>query len=607
MAIQSPRELSERLPDPLQTAVLEPSRVIYLKLAWYFRLQWRRYAIAIAALIVIAGLVMVPPWLTGRLVDAVAERSLTSAQLFGYVGAIAAAAVLLYVFRYLWRVFLYSSSYQLASLLRQRIYQHLTGMAPAFFQRHGTGDLMARATNDINAVEMTAGEGVLSMVDGALMGTVVLAVLLFAFSWKLTLLALLPWPVMAYLMWRFGNELHRAFRDAQAQFSALNDRVQESIATIRLIKAFGQEARETGAFAQAVDRAGHANLEVARIDAKYDPTIFLTIGSSFLLTVGGGAWLIHHGEMTLGELTSFTMYLGYLIWPMFAFGWLLNIVERGSAAYARIEQLLNTKPDIDDNGHLTALPAPPRIEFMVRRFAYPGARREVLRDVQAVVPAGATLGIVGPTGAGKTTLLNLLLRLAEAPTAEIRIAGHSVRDYRLETLRSAIALVPQDPFLFSATVAENIALGKPEATLEEIRAAARSACIDDEIMAFPDQYDTLVGERGMTLSGGQKQRIAIARALLLDAPILVLDDVLSAVDVKTETRILQHLRALRRGRTTLIVSHRLSAVAEADHIIVLRHGRIVEQGSHDELLAADGWYAQMFRYQQIERAVAEGR
>lgn len=603
----SPRELSQRLPDPLQTAVLEPSRVIYLKLAWYFRLQWRRYAIAIAALIVIAGLVMVPPWLTGRLVDAVAERSLTSAQLFGYVGAIAAAAVLLYVFRYLWRVFLYSSSYQLASLLRQRIYQHLTGMAPAFFQRHGTGDLMARATNDINAVEMTAGEGVLSMVDGALMGTVVLAVLLFAFSWKLTLLALLPWPVMAYLMWRFGNELHRAFRDAQAQFSALNDRVQESIATIRLIKAFGQEARETGAFAQAVDRAGHANLEVARIDAKYDPTIFLTIGSSFLLTVGGGAWLIHHGEMTLGELTSFTMYLSYLIWPMFAFGWLLNIVERGSAAYARIEQLLNTKPDIDDAGHLTALPAPPRIEFMVHRFAYPGARHEVLRDVQAVVPAGATLGIVGPTGAGKTTLLNLLLRLVEAPTTEVRIAGHSVRDYRLETLRAAIALVPQDPFLFSATVAENIALGRPEATLEEIRAAARSACIDDEIMAFPDQYDTLVGERGMTLSGGQKQRIAIARALLLDAPILVLDDVLSAVDVKTETRILQHLRALRRGRTTLIVSHRLSAVAEADHIIVLRHGRIVEQGSHDELLAADGWYAQMFRYQQIERAVAEGR
>lgn len=603
----SPRELSQRLPDPLQTAVLEPSRVIYLKLAWYFRLQWRRYAIAIAALIVIAGLVMVPPWLTGRLVDAVAERSLTSAQLFGYVGAIAAAAVLLYVFRYLWRVFLYSSSYQLASLLRQRIYQHLTGMAPAFFQRHGTGDLMARATNDINAVEMTAGEGVLSMVDGALMGTVVLAVLLFAFSWKLTLLALLPWPVMAYLMWRFGNELHRAFRDAQAQFSALNDRVQESIATIRLIKAFGQEARETGAFAQAVDRAGHANLEVARIDAKYDPTIFLTIGSSFLLTVGGGAWLIHHGEMTLGELTSFTMYLSYLIWPMFAFGWLLNIVERGSAAYARIEQLLNTKPDIDDAGHLTALPAPPRIEFMVHRFAYPGARHEVLRDVQAVVPAGATLGIVGPTGAGKTTLLNLLLRLVEAPTTEVRIAGHSVRDYRLETLRAAIALVPQDPFLFSATVAENIALGRPEATLEEIRAAARSACIDDEIMAFPDQYDTLVGERGMTLSGGQKQRIAIARALLLDAPILVLDDVLSAVDVKTETRILQHLRALRRGRTTLIVSHRLSAVAEADHIIVLRHGRIVEQGSHDELLAADGWYAQMFRYQRIERAVAEGR
>lgn len=579
---------------------------IYLKLAWYFRLQWRRYATAVIALIIIAGLVILPPWLIGHAVDAVAARALTLPQLLRYVGAIGAVALLLYFFRYIWRISLYSASYQLASLLRQRIYRHLTLMAPVFFQRHRTGDVMARATNDINAVEMTAGEGVLSMVDGALTGVVVLAMLFVALSWKLTLLALLPWPAMAYFMWRFGNELHRAFATVQAEFSMLNERVQESIGAIRLIKAFGQEARETAAFEETARRASAANLAVGYIDAKYDPTIYLTVGSSFFLTIAGGAWFIQRGEMTLGELTSFTMYLGYLIWPMFAFGWLLNIVERGSAAYERIEQLLHVKPEIADSGQLTAVPSP-RIEFAVYRFAYPGAPREALKNIHVLVEAGAMLGIVGPTGCGKTTLINLLLRLYEDPRAEVRIGGHRIQDYRLDALRAHIACVPQEPFLFSTTVAENIALGKPEASPDEIAAAARLACIDDDIRAFPDQYHTLVGERGMTLSGGQKQRIAIARALLLDASILVLDDALSAVDVKTEARILRHLKHARQGRTTLIVSHRLSAVADADRTIVLRHGEVIEQGAHRELLEADGWYAQMHRYQQIEQAVEEGR
>ncbi len=579
---------------------------IYLKLAWYFRLQWRRYAAAVIALVIIAGLVILPPWLIGRAVDAVANHTLTLPQLLRYVGAIGAVALFLYLFRYVWRISLYSASYQLASLLRQRIYRHLTLMAPAFFQRHRTGDVMARATNDINAVEMTAGEGVLSMVDGVLTGVVVLVMLFVALSWKLTLLALLPWPAMAYFMWRFGNELHRAFATAQAEFSMLNERVQESIGAIRLVKAFGQEVRETAAFEETARRASAANLAVGHIDAKYDPTIYLTVGSSFFLTIAGGAWFIQRGEMTLGELTSFTMYLGYLIWPMFAFGWLLNIVERGSAAYARIEQLLDVKPEIVDSGRLISVPSP-RIEFAVRRFTYPGAPRETLRNVYVLVGAGEMLGIVGPTGCGKTTLLNLLLRLHEDPHAEVRIGRHRVQDYRLDALRAHIACVPQEPFLFSTTVAENIALGRPEASSEEICAAARLACVDDDILAFPDQYHTLVGERGMTLSGGQKQRIAIARALLLDAPILVLDDALSAVDVKTETRILRHLKYARQGRTTLIVSHRLSAVADADRIIVLRHGEMIEQGMHRDLLEADGWYAQMHRFQQIEQAVEEGR
>ena len=575
---------------------------IYLKLGWYFRLHWQRYVAAMAALFMVAALLLVPPWLTGRVVDSVAQDTLTSRQLTEYVVLLVALAVVVYVLRYAWRLLLFGASFRLAALLRQRIYQHLTLMAPAFFQRHNTGDLMARATNDVTAVEQTAGEGVLSLFDGVVTGMLVLIVLFVALSWKLTLLALLPFPVMAYFMWRFGRELHSAFGDAQACFSVLNEKTQEGIGNIRLVKAFGYETRQHAVFAAATERASEANLRVARVDSKYRPTAHLTVGSSFFISIVGGAALIQRGEMTVGELTSFIMYLGYLTWPMFAVGWVLNIVERGSAAYQRIEQLLNTPPEIADTG-TRALLATPRVEFDIKHFTYPGGRGEVLKNVHVTVEAGHMLGITGHTGAGKSTLLHLLQRLYEGADAQVRIGGFLVHDYTLSVLRGNIALVPQEAFLFSTTVADNIALGKPQATLAEIRHAAQLACVDEDIQGFPDQYQTLVGERGITLSGGQKQRIAIARALLLDAPLLVLDDALSAVDMRTERAILDTLRTARRGRTTLIVSHRLSAVAEAQQIIVLSHGSIIEHGTHQQLMAHDGWYAQMYRYQQLEHTL----
>jgi ABC-type multidrug transport system fused ATPase/permease subunit len=578
---------------------------IYWKLRWYFRLRWKRYAAAMAALVAIAGLIMVPPWITGHVVDAVAQRTLTLEQLFGYAGVLIAVAGAMYVLRYAWRVMLFGASYRLAALLRERIYTHLTLMPAGFFQTHKTGDLMARATNDITAVEQTAGEGVLSVFDGFVTGAFVLIILTTLLSWKLTLLALLPSPLMAYAMWRYGREMHAAFLQAQARFSELNDRTQEGITNIRLVKAFGHEARQHEVFATATANAADANLRVARVNARYEPTVHLTVGAAFFLTVAGGAWLIQRGELTIGGLTSFTMYLGYLTWPMFAIGWVLNIVERGSAAYSRIEQLLNTPVVIADTGSVTSIDAP-RIEFDVRSFAYPGGRGDALRDVHLSIGAGQTLGIVGPVGAGKSTLLRLLLRLYEDPQAQIRIGGRAVQEYTLDTLRRNIAVVPQEPFLFSSTIAENIALGQPDAGIEQIRHVARLACVEEDILRFPDQYQTLVGERGITLSGGQKQRVAIARALLLDAPILVLDDALSAVDLRTERAILGFLRDARRGRTTLIVSHRLSAVADADQIVVLQHGGVIEYGTHDELVARDGWYAQMYRYQQLERAVEAG-
>lgn len=579
---------------------------VYLKLAWYFRREWRRYLVALTTLLGVALLVMLPPRIAGQIVDAVAAGTLSFDQLLAAVGNIALVAVLIYVLRFIWRVSLYGASYRLAALLRQRVHDHLTKMPPEFFQRHNTGDLMARATNDVTAVEMTAGEGVLSMADGVMTGLVVLAVLTFTLSWKLTLLALLPWPIMSYFMWVYGNELHASFTRAQEEFSRINDRVQQGLSGIRLIKALGGEAREQAAFRAAATQASEANLAVARTDAKYDPTIQLTMGSSFFLTVAGGAWLIQRGELSVGELTSFTMYLGYLIWPMFAYGWLLNIVERGSAAYTRIESLLAEPNPVPDTGTQTALQTP-RIDINIAQFTYPGTPTPLLRDIHVRVPAGTTLGIVGPTGSGKTTLVRLLLRLYEGTEARILLDGKALADYRLDALHEHVAGVPQDPFLFSATIAENIALGLPDATHAAVRHAAEVACIAAEIDTFTEGFDTLVGERGVTLSGGQKQRLAIARALLRNPPVLVLDDALSAIDVETETRILNYFRSERRGKTNVIVSHRLSAVMEAEHILVLEQGRVAEQGTHNELLNRGGWYAQMFHYQQIERAVSEGR
>lgn len=579
---------------------------IFLQLAWFFRLEWRRYAIALSTLALVAGLVMIPPKLTGLLVDAIAEQSLTRQQLLLYCGSIALVALVVYVLRVVWRVYLYSASFNLAALLRARLYRHLSHLSPSFYHRYKTGDLMARATNDIEAVQMTAGEGVLALVDGLMTGVVVLAVMLLTISWQLTLVALLPWPVMAWLMYVYGNRLHHAFHEAQNQFSHLNDKVQETISGVRVVKAFGREQAEGQSFETVTRRTADANLAVARTDSLYDPTISLTVGASYLLSIGFGAWLVVQERLTLGQLTSFTMYLGFLIWPMFAFGWTLNLVERGRAAYRRIDELLQTRDDIEDQGQERLLNQA-EITIDIKRFCYAGSQQPALENIQLQIPAGTTLGLVGHTGAGKTSLLGLLLRLYEGDGVEIALNGDNIRSFSLESLRRNIAFVPQDPLLFSATIAENIALGKPEASREEIEQVARLAQIHEDILRFPEGYDTLVGERGVTLSGGQKQRISIARALLLDAPILILDDALSAVDMETERQILAHLRQARVGRTTLIACHRLSAVEDAEQIAVLSHGQLAELGRHRHLQAQGGWYARMVEYQKLEQAVHEGR
>ncbi len=578
---------------------------IFWQLRWFFRIEWKRYTKAVVALLIVALLSMVPPRLTGWLVDRIAGNTLQIRDLVWAVGTLVVVAIVVYLFRVFWRVWLFGASLRLAAMLRERLFRHLSGLSPAFYQEYKVGDLMARATNDIEAVQMTAGEGVLAMIDGLMTGIIVLILMTTMISWQLTLVALLPFPVMGVFMYRFGEAMHRDFFTAQTCFGTLNDQVQESLSGIRTVKAYGREAAEARRFADLAHEASQANLAVARTDAKYDPVIVLTMAASFFLSVAYGAWLIVHQRLTLGGLTSFTMYLGFLIWPMFAFGWLLNIVQRGGAAYERIVRIMDTVEPIADLGQV-GVPESVNLQVAITRFAYPGQSLPVIRDLHFELPAGQTLGIVGPIGSGKTTLFNLLLRLYEAPEVALRINGRALADYSKQALRESFAYVPQDSFLFSMSVADNIALARPGASRSDVEQAARLAAVGTDIRRFPEGYQTLVGERGVTLSGGQKQRIAIARALLRNAPALILDDALSAVDLETERQILHHLRAARRGTTTLIATHRLSAVEDADWIIVLEEGAITEQGDHAALLAANGWYARTHAWQRLERQVHAG-
>ena len=586
---------------PLGAARKDVDVSVFLRLGWFFKEQWRRYLTAIALLMMVALLTVIPPKVVGWVVDGVAKGELDHGTLMGYLAGLFGLGLLIYLLRYVWRVMLFGASYRLAYVLRNRLFHHFTRMSPDFYQRHRTGDLMAHATNDIQAVEMTAGEGVLTLVDSFIVGILVLSIMCSQYSWQLTLLSLLPLPVMAFFMNRFGTQIYKEFKAAQGAFSRLNNKTQEALSGVRVLKSYAVESLEDQGFAELTRQAGECNMAVARIDAKFDPVIYLCIGCSYFLAVAGGSALVLQDKLTLGELTSFTMYLGQLIWPMFAIAWLFNIIERGSAAYSRIESLLAERSDIQDP--VAPQPLTASFPLCMKGVDYRLEQRSLLQGIDFSLQQGCMLGVVGRTGAGKSSLLKLLMRLANPSAGQITMGGVPIQQLALADLRSQFAYVPQEPFLFSTTIAANIALGRPEASQEEIERVARIACVHDDISRFPMGYATEVGEKGVTLSGGQKQRLAIARALLLPAPILVLDDALSAVDAHTEQQILQALKAHRR--TLILISHRMTAVEQADEILVLEQGRVSERGRHGALMAHNGWYADMVRYQRLEQDVEE--
>lgn len=570
--------------------------------AAYVRLNWRPYVLAGLMLASVSALTVFIPRQVGYVVDQLAAGGMHADALVRELGWIVLAGVAIYGLRVAWRLQLFAASYRLGAQLRERLYMRLCEQGPQYFQERRTGDLMAQATNDIDAVEMASGEAMLAGFDGTLTLVMVVAMMTVGVDFRLALAALLPFPFMAWAFWRISNHIHQASAEALASFGRLNDQVQESLAGVRTLRALGLEAHSGQRFGALAQAAADASLRAQRWEAAFEPVVGMTLVSATVLTLGLGGALVWQGDLSVGMLTAFSMYLGQLIWPMFAAGWVLALIERGRAAWARLQPTLDAPLSVQDRGQQSVRPSGTLCLTGVG-VVYPGQTRWAIRDINLVVPEGHTVGLVGPTGSGKSTVLRLILRQYAARSGALLWGELALDTYRLGTLRRSISWVPQEPFLFSSSLAQNIALVCPQADRQAIERAARLASVHEDIVRMPQGYDTPVGEKGITLSGGQRQRVAIARALLTDAPLLLLDDALSAVDTQTETEILRHLREERRGRQALIVSHRLSAVADADHIVVLADGSILEQGTHDDLMRAGGWYATQWRYQQLEASL----
>jgi ATP-binding cassette, subfamily B, multidrug efflux pump len=501
--------------------------------------------------------------------------------------------------------------------IRNDLLDRLLLMEPEFYVRNRTGELMSRATNDLNSVRMVLGPGI--MYTGTTVVTMVLSIAVMALiSPSLTLWVLLPVPIVAVVVQRFGKVIHELYEKIQASLATLSAKVQENLSGVRVIRAYAQEAAETAGFDEPNRDYVAKNVLLIRTWSLFMPSLQAMIGTTFLIVLWQGGFRFLRGQLSLGALITFNTYLGFLVWPMIALGWVTNIFQRGAASMGRLNYILGAKPKIDDRG--AKIPPTTRIEgnieFRDLNFAYPtnitgnganshngtGANeaRVVLKDINLEIPAGSTLAIVGPTGSGKTTLAALIARLWEAPKGEILIDGHPIDEWPLETLRRSIGFVPQDTYLFSETVGENIAFGMEKFDLAQVRETAEIASLDGDVQDFPNKYETMVGERGITLSGGQKQRSAIARALIRDPRILILDDSLSAVDTQTEEKILGRLRGVMSGRTTVLIAHRTSTVRDADMIIVLKDGSILERGTHEQLLERGGYYADLYQKQLLE-------
>lgn len=573
---------------------------MFKKLGWFFKQERKSYIYGITMLVLLSVVTAIIPYIIGVIIDRMTMNTITGQELMIWVIILIVTAIVQYIMRYVWRTKIFGTSAKLEKILRERLFNHYVQMDTVFFQKYRTGDLMARATNDLNSIRMVAGGGILTLVDSLSQGLLTLFMMFFAVDWRLTLISIIPIPLLTILIRYVGQKLHFHSNKAQAAFSTMNDKVQESVSGMKVIKTFGEEELDTEDFKTKTKHVVNMNKQVYVIDAAFRPASQIIMGLSTIIGVFYGGFLVANRSISLGMLVAFISYITRLQWPMIAIGQLFNILERGSASYDRILEIMNEKSNIKEDSEALDQSIAGDISIDIDEFTYPDDEDVSLEDVHIHIKQGNTLGIVGRTGSGKSSLFKLLLRDYDQYQGDITLNNNSIKDYKLDRLLANIGYVPQDNFLFSTTVRDNIRFANMEANEDEVYEVAKLTSVHEDILGFSEGYDTLVGERGVALSGGQKQRISMARAMLINPEILILDDSLSAVDAKTEESILNSIKESRSGKTTIISAHRLSSVMHADEIIVMDQGRIIERGTHQQLINNNGWYKEMYDHQQLE-------
>ncbi|BCN31223.1 ABC transporter ATP-binding protein [Anaeromicropila herbilytica] len=567
--------------------------------------KWR-YIGGIITLFIVDILNLYIPQFTGDLTDGLQNHTLDMNGIFHIILNILLVGFTLTIGRFLWRFFIFGSARKIEYHIRNDIFGHLEKLSLRYFNENKTGDLMAHCTNDLNAVRMSIGPGVITTFDAIIMTIMVLVKMITHISLSLTLLAVIPLSTIAIGGFFYGKAIEHRFTEKQEAFSELTDKVQESISGIRVIKAFVRERYELKDFAKSSKKNMDKSMQVVKLQAVVMPLLDVIIGLSSVITLLYGGYLTITGRISLGRFIAFNQYIGMLVWPMLAAGDSITIISQGFASLKRIENIFSEVPDIIDFPTVKQVDKlNGKIELRNVSFTYPNKDIKALDHVNVTIEQGQTLAILGRTGSGKTTIANLLLRMYNIDSNSILIDDKDINDLPLKTLREGIAYVPQDNFLFSETLQNNIAFGANTNDIDEVIASAKAACIHDNIMDFPENYETEVGERGVTLSGGQKQRTSIARALMKNAPILILDDALSAVDTNTEEQILENLKTNRKDKTTIIIAHRISTIQNADHILVLEEGKQAEYGTHEQLMNQYGIYRHMYEKQQLEKQISE--